>query len=310
MSRQTRVERLGEIFAKILDILDADGDADQIVGDANRLPPLGRNRRVGHRRGMADQCFHAAEAFGQRHEANTFEQGAGAIERSELDRDQASETAHLTSGQRVLRMRGQAGIVHAGDFRVRGEEFGQRLRVGVVPLHADRQGLGSAQHEPGVHRPENGALGVLHEPQPLDVLVTDRHDDAADAVAVAVEELRRAVDDQIRAEVDRPLDVGTGERVVHDHEDPARVRQLAGALEIRQPQCRVGRRLEEQHLRRGPDRLLDLVEPGRVHVAEVELILPEHPLEQSIRAAVCIVGDDDVVARLEKGHHRALGGHA
>ena len=47
-----------------------------------------------------------------------------------------------------------------------------------------------------------------------------------------------------------------------------------------------------------------------VHVGEVELILPQHPLEQSIGAAVCVVGDDDVIARLEERHDGALGGHA
>ena len=200
--------------------------------------------------------------------------------------------------------------MHAGDFRVRGEVLGQCLRVGIVPLHPDRERLGPAQDEPGVHRPENRALGVLHEPQPLDVVVSDRHDDAADAVAVAVEELRRAVHHQIRAEVDRPLDIGARERVVHHHDNPARVRQFACPTEVRQPQCGIGRRFQEQHLRGWPDRLLDLVQPGRVHVGEVELIFSEHALEQSIGAPVRIVRDDYVVAGLEQCHHRALGGHA
>ena len=46
-----------------------------------------------------------------------------------------------------------------------------REAVGVVPLHAHGERLGAAQHEPRVERPQDGAGRVLHELQPLDVLV-------------------------------------------------------------------------------------------------------------------------------------------
>ena len=41
-------------------------------------------------------------------------------------------------------------------------------------------------------------------------------DDAGDDVAVAAEELRRRLDDEVRAELERPADVRRGERVVDD----------------------------------------------------------------------------------------------
>src|SRR5688572_32278572 len=53
-----------------------------------------------------------------------------------------------------------------------------------------------------------------------------------------------------RSKLDRPLHIRTRKRVVHHHDDAARVRDLARAAQVGQAQCRVGRRLEKQHLRR------------------------------------------------------------
>ena len=111
-------------------------------------------------------------------------------------------------GQRVLGMRRQARIVHAGDLRVSLQILRHGQAVRVVPFHPERQRLRAAQHQPRIERTEDRALRVLHERQPLDVVVARRHDDAADAVAVAVEIFRRAVHDEVGAELDGPLNVG------------------------------------------------------------------------------------------------------
>ena len=213
-----RSERLREIVPQILDVLDADRDADEVVGDADPLPLFRGNRRMRHRRWMADQRFDAAKALRERHQLHGVQQRPRLLERAETERDDAAEAAHLPPGELVVRMIGKPGIVHLRDLRMGGEELRQRQAVLVVPLHADRQRLGAAQHQPRVHRSEDGALGVLHESQPLDVIVAHGHHDAADAVAVTVEKLGGAVDDEVGAELDRTLDVGAGERVVDDHE--------------------------------------------------------------------------------------------
>ena len=80
---------------------------------------------------------------------------------------------------------------------------------------------------------------------------------------------------------------------------------LATACEIGDPHDRVGRRFDEQHPRLRTDRPLDLLEPRRVDVAERQLILRQHLVEQPEGAAVCVVGDDDVVARLQHRRDRA-----
>ena len=206
-----------------------DRDAHQAVGDAERGAAIGRHRRVRHRRGMGDQRFDAAEALGERAQPHRVEQPPRGLERSEVERDHAAEAAHLFLRQRVLRMGRQPRIVAPGDLRVRLQKLRHGEAVLVVPLHPERQRLGAAQHQPRVERAEDRALGVLHELQPLDVVVPRRDDDAADAVAVAVEILRRAVHDQVGAEFDRPLDVRAGERVVDDEPQVVAVRERGGA---------------------------------------------------------------------------------
>ena len=117
------------------------------------------------------------------------------------------------------------------------------------------------------------------------------------------------MDDEIRAEVDGPLDIRAGKGVVHDQANPARVGDLGGAAKIGEAHHRVGRGLDEQQLGVRTDRLLDLLRLGRVDVAELELIAGQHPVEEPERAAVGVVGDDHVIARLQQGRDRADGRH-
>ena len=275
------------------------GQADHVVGDAEALAALRRHRRVGHGGGVADERLDAAEALGERHQPRPVENRARALQRPHAEGDHPAEPAHLAPREGVLRVRRQAGVVHGVDLRMRGQEVGQRHCVRVVALHPNRQRLGAAEDEPGVHRPEDGALRVLHEAQPLDVIVAHRHHhDAADAVGMTVQEFCRAVDDEVGAEVDRPLHGRARERVVDHDEHVVATRDLARAGQVGQAQHGVRRRLEKQHLRGRPDRALDLVEARRVGVGELEPVPPQHAFEQPIRAAIRVIGHDDVVAGL------------
>ena len=191
-----------------------------------------------------------------------------------------------------------------------GQERRDALGVGVVALHADGQRLGAAQHQPRVHRPQDAALGVLHELQPLGVVVAHAHDDAAHAVAVAVQELGGAVQDEVGAELDRPLRVGARERVVHHHGDAAVVCALRNGGQVGDAEHRVRRRLHEQHLGVGLEGGGGGVEVRRIDIAEVEPALAQHPLEEPVGAAVGVVGHHHVVAGLQQRHHGPRGGQA
>ena len=226
---QTLLERLSEILFQILDVLDAGRDPDQAVGDAERRAvSAGTDACVivaGWEMSVSTPPRLSASAISR----TPFSSRARRLERSELEREHAAEAAHLP------RAPARAADATAGPDSRRAATFGcaarnsrQRQAVGVVLRHAQRQRLGAAQHQPRVERAEDRARGVLDEPQPLDVVVARGDDDAADAVAVAVQVLRRAVDDEVGAELERPLQVRARERVVDDEPGAVPVRQVGG----------------------------------------------------------------------------------
>ena len=97
-------------------------------------------------------------------------------------------------------------------------------------LHAHREGLHAADREVAVHRAGNRAGGVLEEREPLDERLVARDDGAADEVGVATEVLRDRVEHDVGAELERPLEVRRGERVVHDAARARGVREIRGDL--------------------------------------------------------------------------------
>jgi hypothetical protein len=121
---------------------------------------------------MADQRFDAAEALASAISSTELRQRRALSERAEAERDDAAEAAHLPRGECMLRMIRQPGVVNLSDLRVAGQKLRELERVGVVALHPDGQRLDPTQHEPRVHRPEDRPLGVLDEPQRLDVVVS------------------------------------------------------------------------------------------------------------------------------------------
>ncbi len=71
------------------------------------------------------------------------------------------------------------------------------------------------------------ASGPLDEIYLLRIFRARQHDGAARGVAVAVQILGHRVDHDVRAKLDRPLQVGTEKRVVHHDRHVAFVGQLA-----------------------------------------------------------------------------------
>src|SRR5438105_13590110 len=69
-----RRERLLEVGAQVLDILDAHRQPHQRITDAERRARLERNGCVGHDGGVLDQAFDAAQALGEREVLHRFEE--------------------------------------------------------------------------------------------------------------------------------------------------------------------------------------------------------------------------------------------
>ena len=89
-------------------------------------------------------------------------------------------------------------------FFQKGGDCAPRL---IVLLHSQRQRLRAAHHEPGIERRQDRTGAVLHKADPVRVFFVVQNNNAADAVGVAVEILRRRVHDDVDAEFQRALQI-------------------------------------------------------------------------------------------------------
>ena len=172
---------------------------------------------MGHDRRVLDQALDAAQRFGECEELGAFEEAARVFEVAlELDRDHPTEAMrHLPLRQRVLRMRGEAGVVHARDLGMRFEPLRQLKSILAVALHPQGQGLHAAQREVAVEGPQHRADGVLQKGDALgECLAGTRDEQAVDHVRVAADVLGAAVHHAREAMFQRPLEIGRGKGVV------------------------------------------------------------------------------------------------
>ena len=128
-----------------------------------------------------------------------------------------------------------------------------------------------------------------------------RHRDAEDRVAVAGEVLRRRVEHDVRAEIERALEGRRGERVVDDEEralgpagEPLGDRRAAAAMSTTFRSGFVGVSNQTSRVSLG-QRLPERVGvAGQVRVPRVDTGRTADPLEVAVRAAVDVVADDDL----------------
>lgn len=87
-------------------MLDADGEADERIGDADVLSRLFGDGGVGHGGWVAAEGFDAAETFGFGEIAESFEELEGLLEAdAEVGGDDAGASAHLLLGDAMLGVR-------------------------------------------------------------------------------------------------------------------------------------------------------------------------------------------------------------
>src|SRR5207249_11445930 len=123
------------------------------------------------------------------------------------ERDHAAEVMHLLRGDRVARMPGESRVQGLLDARMPFEETGERMGVVAVLAHAYSERFDSPQHEPAVQRARDGPKGLLEEEEPFRDRWIVRRGEAADDVRVSAEVLGRRVHDDVRAELERPLEI-------------------------------------------------------------------------------------------------------
>ena len=219
-------------------------------------------------------------------------------------RDHAAEVVHLFRGDRVAGMLREPRIEGLLDAWMPFEKARQRMSALTMLAHAHSERLDSPQHEPAVHRARDGSQGLLEEQKPLCDRRIVRRGETADDVRVSTEVLGRRVHHDVRAELQRPLQIGRRKGVVDDEERAGRMRCVRRLLDVDDVQQRIRRRLDPDD----PSALVEMgaqvVELGRGEVVEdVTLGLVDlrgHPVD----AAVDIRDQHHPVARAEQVHDR------
>ena len=117
-------------------------------------------------------------------------------------------------------------VEHARHVGARAQELRDRGGVGLVALHAQRQGLESAQQQEAVEGAQRRPGGVEAVVQPLGQGVVGHHRHARHDVVVPAQVLRARVDDDVGPQLQGPLHHRGVEGVVHDQPRPGRMGQL------------------------------------------------------------------------------------
>ena len=205
-----------EVGHEVVEVLEPDRDAEQPRGD----PGLGERRVVElavRRRGRVDDHREDAAERGRqlRQRQGVDERAARVASARELEREHPAAGPQLAGRDLVLGMAGEGRVVDAGHARLTLEPGGECRRRRRVAVHPDCERREAAQREERRHRRERGAGVDDDAPDPVDE-VTPPDGDAGEDVAVAGDVFRRRLDDEVRAQLDRPAEIRRGERVVDD----------------------------------------------------------------------------------------------
>ena len=166
----------------------------------------------------------------------------------DVEGDHRPEPPHLASGQLVARGVGQAGVAHGGHRGVPGQAPGELAGRGLGPLQAERQGAQPAQRQerlegPG-HRPAHAAAGGEGGGD----LRVARHRGPHHQVGVSGQQLGRAVDHDVRAQVQRALQERGGQGVVDGDAHARGVRSAGQQRDVRDLEEGVGGGLDPEQV--------------------------------------------------------------
>ena len=152
-------------------MFDADGEADEVRGDAGgellgfvELGVGGGSRMDGQALGIADvgEMLEDAELLDE----------ALPVGRASLDAEDdhaAALTFEVSLVQRELGIIGQAGIADPGDLRVGLEVFGDGEGILAMPLHPQCERFDALEEKPGIIRGNAGAeVAQRHRASPQD----------------------------------------------------------------------------------------------------------------------------------------------
>src|ERR1035438_1191723 len=244
-----RSQRLIQIAENIVDVLDADRNANQSIGDADFAASLRANRCMRHGCGMRNQGFDSAQRLGQRAHHHIPVHFIGFGERSGFKGDHRTETGHLPFRQLVLRMIPQSRIKNLLHLLVSGQVIRDLAAIEVMLPHAHRESLNAAQNQKTLKRRHNRARSLLQKCKFFGLLCLGAYHRSTQAVAVPIEKLGSGMHNHVSAKFDWPLEVGRHKSIVDYDFRSMAVAQATDRAQVAQFHQRVRRRLQKNQLR-------------------------------------------------------------
>ena len=197
-----------------------------------------------------------------------------------------------------------AGLGRKRDF----EPFGDFLGRGLLAIEAEREGLDAAKEEVGVLRAKAGAFGVLDEADLVGDGAALDADDTGGDVGVPAEVFGGRVEDDVGAEFDGALDIGGRGGTVDADEGANGLCELDDLADVEDLQEGVAGGLEVDEL--GLGRELDGLGLGEILEADGDALGLEELGEESVGAAVEVIGRDDLITRVEQARNGGDGRQA
>lgn len=297
-----------EVVDEILGVLNTAGEADQVIENASLDALLEGDGSVGHDGGVVSKGLDSTEGFGEGKDVQVLHELTGLADASlEPEGDNTSTAGHLTLGELVLGVRGQAGVRDLLDARVALKELSDGQSVLAMTLHAYVQGLGSTDGQERVEGRGDGSDRILQETKLTQKLGITTNSDTHNDVTVTVEVLSNRVHDEIRAELQGKLAVGGHEGVVDDDQKLVLVSDGSELLDIYNLQQRVGRSLNPEHLGVGLNRGLQERIVGQIKEGERDAVSRGHLGEVAVGSSIQVVHGNDVVSRAEDGSNGRSG---
>ena len=315
-------------------MLRADGQANRRRRDARCGELLLVHLGVRRRSRMDDERLDVRDIGQQAEDLQVVDELLGrlsaALDLERENRDAAIREVLLV--ELMIRMVRHSRVIDLLDMRVLGKVVDDLECVLDVALDAQRQRLRALQQQEGIERRERSAL--IAQDQRADVrrkscradilgkadavvarvrldelrelargnpveLAAD--DDAAERRAVAADELRSRVDDDVRAILERAQLIRRRERAVDDERDVVLVRDVSDSLDVDEVGIRIANGLDVDDARVLLDSLLeDLDALRRVDERRLDAVVWEGVLKEVVGAAVDRRSRDDVLAVVDE----------
>ena len=138
-----------------------------------------------------------------------IEETASSFQAAEIEAEHGTGSALLFAGNIVLRVRRKSRVIHFANFGVCVEMSSNGDSVGIVLEHTDGECLDAPGDQEAVHGSQARSGGALDEINFLGIFRTCENNATTGRVAVAIEIFRHGVNDDVRPERDRTLQVRT-----------------------------------------------------------------------------------------------------